>query len=44
MANFDTTVNSVWNFFLNTLMPFILNSLVPTLSIPMSQWSGIPGV
>jgi hypothetical protein len=44
MADFDTAVNAAWNFILNTVLPFVLNSLVPTLSIPMSQWSGIPGV
>lgn len=44
MADFDTTVNMIWGFILNTVMPFLLNSLVPSLSIPVSQWSGIPGV
>jgi hypothetical protein len=44
MTDFDTVVNTAWNFILNTVLPFVLNSLVPSLSIPMSQWSGSPGV
>ncbi len=44
MADFDTVVNTPWNFILNTVLPFVLNSLVPSIFIPMSQWSGIPGV
>ena len=44
MADFDTVVNTAWNFILNTGLPFVLNSLLPSIFIPMSQWMGIPGV